>query len=277
MVGDLAEIGRRRLAGAPFEAPGREAYLLLGHVLEWTEAQVLARSDREVEPGAVREFEDLLERRLRGEPVAYLVGRREFYGRDFRVDSRVLIPRPETEHLVEAALALSLGEGAKILDLGTGSGCLAITLGLEMPGASIVAGDLSIAALALARVNARSLEARNVRLLASDLAASVELEGFDLVVSNPPYVGLEEGPTLSPEVRDFEPHVALFSPGEAESVVRRLITELAPLRPGAFLVFEIGHLQSPRVEEVLSTSCFSLEKFIPDYQGIPRTVVARRR
>ena len=276
MIGDLAETGRRRLSQAAFELSSREANLLLGHVLHLTEAQVLARWDSEVEPAAARAFEGLVERRLRGEPVAYLVGSREFYGRDFRVDSRVLIPRPETEHLIEAVLALPLGDKAKILDLGTGSGCMAITLGLELPGATVVAGDLSVAALALASENARTLGARNVRMLGSDLASSVALEDFDLVVSNPPYVGLEEAPALSVEVRDYEPHLALFPPGNAESLIRRLVTELAALRPGAFLAFEIGHLQSGCVLEILSASSFSLLEVVADYQGIPRTVIAER-
>lgn len=276
MVGELAESARRRLADAPFEPPLREATLLLGHVLELSEAQVLARWDREVEPAAARAFEDLLERRLAGEPIAYLTGRREFYGRSFEVDSRVLIPRPETEHLVEAVLALPLGARPKILDLGTGSGCVAATLALELDEASIVAGDLSVAALALATRNARRLRAPNVQLLGSDLATALALESFDLVVSNPPYVGWDEAPALSVEVRDFEPHAALFAPGDAESVLRRLIAELSGLRPGAFLAFEIGHLQGERLPELLEGSSFGLEKTIADYQGIPRIVIARR-
>lgn len=276
MIGELAETGRRRLSQATFELSSREANLLLGHVLDLTEAQVLARWDSEVEPAAARAFEGLVERRLHGEPVAYLIGSREFYGRDFLVDSRVLIPRPETEHLIEAVLALPLAEKARILDLGTGSGCMAITLGLELPGSTVFASDLSVAALALASVNARTLGARNVRMLSSDLATSIAIEHFDLVVSNPPYVGLQEAPGLSIEVRDYEPHLALFPPGNAESMVRRLVTELSTLRPGAFLAFEIGHLQSGQVLEMLDASTFSLHEIIPDYQGIPRTVIARR-
>lgn len=276
MVGDLAAAARRKLAQAPFEVSSREANLLLGHVLELSEAQLLAGWDREVDDEAARAFEDLLERRLRGEPVAYLFGRREFYGREFRVDSRVLIPRPETEHLIEAVLALPLDERPRILDLGAGSGCVGITLALELPGSTVVAGDLSVAALALAAGNARRLGARNVRFLASDLGTAVALDAFDLVVSNPPYVGLEEAPALPIEVREFEPHLALFSPGKAESVIRRLLDELAGLRPGAFLAFEIGHLQSRRVRQLLTRSSFSLEATISDYQGIPRTIVARR-
>ena len=145
---------RRRLAAAPFAPPAREAGLLLAHALGVSEAQVLARHDEDVPAAAADRFLALLERRLAGEPFAYLTGEREFYGRGFRVDRRVLIPRPETEHLVEAALALPLPPGPRILDLGTGSGCLAVTLAAELPAATVVATDLSLAALAVARANA---------------------------------------------------------------------------------------------------------------------------
>src|SRR4029079_11845729 len=138
----LAE-ARPRLAATSFGAPPREALLLLGHVLGLSEAQALARGDSDVPARAEARFRELLERRLTGEPAAYLMGEREFYGRPFFVDSRVLIPRPETEHVVEEALAASLPKRPRILDVGTGSGCLAVTLALEIPGSCVVATDLS--------------------------------------------------------------------------------------------------------------------------------------
>ena len=277
MVRELVENGRKQLLQAPFEVSSREAYLLLGHVLALSEAQILAHWDDEVSPGAESAFRDLLDRRLRGEPAAYLLGRREFYGRAFHVDRRVLIPRPETEHLVETALSLPLGKSPRILDLGTGSGCIAVTLALEHPGSSVVAVDDSIGALALTAKNARDLGASNVRPVASDLAGSLAAGDFDLVVSNPPYVGLEEAAAMSIEVRGFEPHEALFPPGDADSILRRLAVELDGLPSGAFLLFEIGHLQSLRAEEILAASPFALERFVEDYQRIPRVVVARRK
>ncbi|MCP4202179.1 MAG: peptide chain release factor N(5)-glutamine methyltransferase [bacterium] len=276
MIGALVERGRKRLAEAPFEVSRREAYLLLGHVLDLTEAQILARWEDDVNTEAEEAFRDLLDRRLRGEPVAYLLGRREFYGRTFRVDSRVLIPRPETEHLIETALALPLGARPRILDLGTGSGCIAITLALELAGSSVTAVDASVAALVLAARNAQDLGASSVRPMAADLAGSTALDDFDLVVSNPPYVGREEAAAMSIEVRGFEPHQALFPSGDADSLIRRLATELAGLPSGAFLLFEIGHLQSRRAEKILDASAFVLERIVDDYQGIPRVVVARR-
>lgn len=275
MIGELVEMGRNRLAAAPFELSPRESYLLLGHLLELTEAQLLARWTDDVDVSATEAFDSLLERRLRGEPVAYLLGRREFFGRRFSVDPRVLIPRPETEHLIETALALPL-DAPRILDLGTGSGCIAVTLALELPGSSVVAVDKSVGALALARRNARDLGASNVRVLAADLGSSLALDDFDLVVSNPPYVRRDEAAGLSIEVSGFEPHEALFPPGDADSFVRRLAEELASLRSGSFLVFEIGHLQSRQTERILASSAFALERMVEDYQGIPRVALARR-
>ena len=278
MVSELLEHGRKKLSQASFSPPRREANLLLGHVLGLSEAQILARSTEEVSESASQRFIELLGRRVEGEPVAYLLGHREFYGRNFRVDSRVLIPRPETEHLVETVLALPLPRYPKILDLGTGSGCLAATFAAELGDASIVAVDRSPGALELAAVNLRALgQSARVRLLASDLAQSLALESFDIVVSNPPYIGHEERAGLSPEVRDFEPHQALFPPGAADSMIARLITESSSLRSGAFLVFEISHRQSDRVRNLLERSAFELERLVEDYQGIPRIVVARRR
>lgn len=273
-------MARSSLSESAFEPSPREAYLLLGHALGLSETQVMARWDDEVDGGAERQFRELLERRLRGEPVAYLLGRREFYGRSFRVDSRVLIPRPETEHLVELALSLPLPAEPAILDLGTGSGCIAVTLALEIPQATVTAVDISLGALAVARRNARELgdeaSCRRIRFLAGDLAGAIDLDGFDLVVSNPPYVDLADKPSLSSEIHEFEPHLALFSPGGGASTIDRLVSELAGLPPGAHLIFEIGQGQADRVVAAVSGSQFELATLLDDYQGIPRTAVARR-
>src|ERR1700674_4057507 len=245
LLGDLLRDGRRRLGVTAF-APPREAALLLGAVLGLSEAQVMARDDQPVPPGAVRRPPGGRWGRGGGgggggEPVAYLLGEREFYGRSFAVDERVLIPRPETEHLVEAALTLALPPAPRILDVGTGSGCLAVTLALELTGARVVAADLSPAALAVAAGNARRHGvAGRVAVAASDLTAAFDLSRFDLVVSNPPYVDPGDAPALSPEVCNFEPHLALFSPDSGDAVLARLIRECARLRPGVPLVVEIG-------------------------------------
>ncbi|HTQ78729.1 MAG TPA: peptide chain release factor N(5)-glutamine methyltransferase [Thermoanaerobaculia bacterium] len=269
---------RRQLAATPFGAPPREAGLLLGHVLGLSEVQVLTHPERPVADAAAAQFGALLARRLTGEPVAYLLGEREFYGRPFHVDSRVLIPRPETEHVVEAALGLGLPDGARIVDVGTGSGCLAVTLALEVPGAFVVATDLSPGALAVAAGNARrhGVEDR-VHLLAADLMTGLDLAGFDLAVSNPPYIDRSEAPLLSPEVCNFEPHLALFSPDAGDSTLARLFRESEDLPSGAFLVVEIGYGQLDAARRHASASPLQLTAAWKDYSGIPRVLILRRR
>jgi release factor glutamine methyltransferase len=275
----LLREARHELAAAPF-ATRREATLLLGRVLGLSEAQILARGEQAVPAAAAARFRDLVARRLGGEPVAYLLGEREFYGRLFAVDRRVLIPRPETEHVVEAALALPLPAAPRILDVATGSGCLAVTLALELPRSRIVASDLSPAALAVAAGNARRLGADDrLRFVASDLVAAlsaVEVGAFDLVVSNPPYVDLADAATLSPEVCNFEPHLALFSPGRGDTTIGRLCAQCAALRAGSWLVVEIGFGQLEAARRHASASGFEVFEVRPDYAGVPRVVVLRR-
>ena len=269
---------RRRLAAAPFEPAGREALLLMARVLARSEAHVLAHGEDEPEAEAAARFAALLERRLVGEPIAYILGEREFYGRRFSVDPRVLIPRPETEHLIELTLELELPPDPRILDLGTGSGCLAVTLACELPAARLIATDLSPAALAVARANARRHGVENrVRLAAADLALALRLDEFDLVVSNPPYVGLDEAPDLSIDVRDHEPAGALFAPRTPLSVIERLATELGELATGTVVAFEIGAGREEAVGELLADSPLALVGTRSDYAGIPRVVVTKRR
>jgi release factor glutamine methyltransferase len=274
----LAE-ARPRLAATPFGAPPREAALLLGRLLGLSEAQVLAHGEREVPEETAERFRSLLERRLRGEPVAYLLGERELYGRPFAVDSRVLIPRPETEHLVEEALAAPLPERPWILDVGTGSGILAVTLALEIPGARTVGTDLSPGALAVAAGNARRHGVADRALFAgADLAHGLDLSRFDLVVSNPPYIDPQDAPALSPEVVDFEPHLALFAPGSGDSVLARLFALLGVgLRPGIRAIVEIGFGQLEAARRHAEASGLHFAGARPDYAGIPRVAVLERR
>lgn len=291
-IRELLAEAKGLLAAAPFEPPPREAHLLLGLVLGLSEARLLARDAEAVPPDAEEAFRALLARRLAGEPVAYLVGEREFFGRRFRVDARVLIPRPETEHLVETVLALDLPEDARVLDVGTGSGAIAVTLALERPGWRLVATDLSPAALALARINARANALRvppeeegsgpggppGLRLLAADLVTGLRLEAFDLLVSNPPYVALEEAAALSPEVRDFEPHGALFDSGTPPGmgIASLLLERSATLPARAPVVLEIGHGQLDAVRAAAGRHGRRVDRVVPDYAGIPRVVVLTR-
>ncbi|MFL6232132.1 MAG: peptide chain release factor N(5)-glutamine methyltransferase [Thermoanaerobaculia bacterium] len=275
-VGQLLAEARPLLAATPFGASTREARLLLGHVLGLSEARVIARQEDEVPPEAERRFRDLLARRLTGEPVSYLTGEREFWGRSFAVDSRVLIPRPETEHLIEVALAERLPERPWILDMGTGSGILAVTLALEVPGSQVVATDISPGALAVAAANARRLGAR-VSLVNTDLAAGLDLSRFDLVVSNPPYVDRSEIPEMSPEVCSFEPSLALFPPGAGDSLYPRLFAQCGDLRSGVGLAVEIGRGQLEAIRRHARVSGLEIAEVREDYAGIPRTVLLRRR
>jgi release factor glutamine methyltransferase len=277
-VRDLLQEARRLLAATPFGAPTREAGLLLGWVTGFSEAQILAHPERSVDKAVEARFRTLLKRRLTGEPVAYLLGEREFYGRSFDVDRRVLIPRPETEHVVEVALELHLGSGARIVDVGTGSGILAVTLALEIPGSFVVATDLSPGALAVAAKNARRHGVRDrVHLVGTDLLAGLDLSRFDLLVSNPPYIDLAEAPTLSPEVCNFEPHLALFSPGAGDSTLARLFEESAGLPDGTSLVVEIGFGQEEAARRHASASSLQIAGTCKDYRGIPRVLTLRRR
>ncbi len=288
-VDDLLKVAKAHLNATPFQASAREATLLLGHVLGLSEAQIYARNLDEVSEQDQQRFEELLDRRLTGEPVAHLTGEREFYGRPFQVDNRVLIPRPETEHLIEAVLDLQLPERPRILDIGTGSGSIALTLALEFPSARVFATDLSMDALQVFLANRRALGtcapeagqdnlSRRVHPLCSDLATAIDLRGIDLLVSNPPYVEPTAAPELSPEVVDFEPHMALFPPGsDGRAILRRLLSQCLSLRPGTPALFEIGYDQSDWLRnEIASIPELELLKFIPDLSAIERIALLHR-
>lgn len=269
---------RARLAEAEFGPSLREARLLLARTLGWSEARLLAHGRDELDESLLEEFQALLDRRLAGEPIAYILGEKEFYGRIFSVDRRVLIPRPETEHIVEIALQLSLPDEPRMLDIGTGSGCLAVSLLAEIPRSRAVATDLSMAALEVARRNARRHDvAGRMDVVAADLATAIDLSAFDLVVSNPPYIGREEASTLSTEVRDFEPEVALFAGPLSHSVLDRLLETLSRADSGTPLLLEIGSGQAGSLAESADSSAFVLETLHPDLAGIERIAQLRRR
>jgi release factor glutamine methyltransferase len=226
--------------------------------------------------GAVRYYV-LLERRLAGEPMQYITGETEFYGLPFQVNRSVLIPRPETEHLVEKVLALAAGfEKPRILDVGTGSGAIAVALAHELPEAQVAAIDLSAAALAVARGNAeRNGVAGRIRFVEGDLLAPFAGEQFEIVVSNPPYVAESDRAQLDVEVRDYEPGLALFA-GNGLDVYRRLIPDArAALAAGGFLALEIGYGQDEAVAGLLAEAGFKQIEFTADLQGIPRVASAQ--
>jgi release factor glutamine methyltransferase len=209
-----------------------------------------------------------LHQRIKGEPTQYITGRQEFYGREFRVTPDVLIPRPETEHLVEAVLTRS---PETILDIGTGSGAIAVTLALET-NARVSATDISQAALRIAQQNARTLNAR-VEFVACDLGSAFADGSVDLVVSNPPYIPARDRASLQPEVRDHEPALALFGGEDGLAIYRRLIPEAARLlRPGGWLMMELGDAVAVR-EMCAAWTCVEI---LNDLAGIARVLIAKR-
>ncbi|MEJ2086581.1 MAG: peptide chain release factor N(5)-glutamine methyltransferase [Acidobacteriota bacterium] len=274
---DLILEGRERLSNSRLALVPREANLLLAHVMGWTESELLARDDLSPTEAQVQSYRSALSRRARREPIAYILGRKEFYGRTFRVDNRVLIPRPETEHLVEEVLKLQLGSRPTLLDIGTGSGCLAVTLALEIPGSRVIATDLSLAASAVAVQNARNhrVDSR-IDFVAADLTSGLDLQGIDLVVSNPPYIATSAASDLSPEILDFEPHAAIFAGSEGDDLMRRLLDQLRRLRSGVWIVLEIGFDQEARLRDLASGSRYRSVAVSPDYAGRPRVARFRR-
>ncbi|MFZ0393972.1 MAG: peptide chain release factor N(5)-glutamine methyltransferase [Terracidiphilus sp.] len=272
--------GRARLSTGPHcDRAQWDAETLLLHVLDKNRPWLLGHGDDEVTDYNCARYMETLERRSLGEPIQYITGETEFYGLPFRVTRDVLIPRPETEHLVERAIALAGAlQQPRIVDVGTGSSAIAVALSRHLPKAQVTAIDLSPKALAIAMENAaRNGVGERIRFLKGDLLAPVAGEGFDLVVSNPPYVAESERGTLAVEVRDYEPAMALFAGKDGLDVYRRLIPAAHDaLVPGGFLVMEIGCGQAKSVAALFADAGFDAVEFVPDLQGIPRVASARR-
>jgi release factor glutamine methyltransferase len=258
---------------APSTTARRDAELLLMHVTGWSRAELMTHPERELTERQSEHFHAAISRRSRQEPLQHIIGTQEFYGRSFIVNRLVLIPRPETEHLVETVLAIRPAP-RRLLDIGTGSGILAVTLALELPDASVTATDISPAALAVAQQNARGLgAAERIRLVQSDLFEGLREERFDAIVSNPPYVAT--GERLEPQVRDYEPAGALYAGEDGLAIYRRLIPEaFEHLEAGGHLLLEIGHGQRDALHGLLTQSGFMEIGFVDDLQGIPRVVTA---
>jgi release factor glutamine methyltransferase len=272
---------RRRLERAgvlPADAT-LDAEVLARHVLGWDRPRFIARRGEAPPPGFDLLYDRLVLRRSRREPVAYIVGHREFFGREFAVSPAVLVPRPETEVLVEAALErIANVESPRIVDVGTGSGCIAITLALEAPHARVRATDTSAAALDVAQRNARRLGADDQIAFVRESLLDPDSGGpFDLIVSNPPYIATVDRDALPPEVRLFEPGEALFGGADGLAVVRPLVAAAERvLRPGGWLAIEIGAGQANAVSALVETPAWRRLELRQDLQGIPRVALAER-
>jgi release factor glutamine methyltransferase len=277
--------------GSHRERARRDTETLLLHALrknapETNLAWLIAHDGEPLAPDAADAFCNLVERRLFDEPMQYIIGEAEFYGLPFYVNRDVLIPRPETEHLVEKAIAqapkLRL-TGAhpvlRIVDVGTGSGAIAVALAYALPFAETTAIDISAAALDVARGNAARIGfAGRMRFLVGDLLEPVAGEQFDMVVSNPPYVPESDRATLDVEVRDYEPAQALFAGQDGLAIYRRLIpAAFGALVPGGYVLLEIGYGQQEPIHALLKKEGFTGIEFFGDLQGIPRVAMAQRR
>jgi release factor glutamine methyltransferase len=270
---------RLRDAGISSAESDLDARLLAQHALGWTTERFLTDAQAAPPEGFTVSYDRLIARRTTREPLAYIVGHREFWGLDLEVNSAVLIPRPSTELLVEAALDLFPDRTVpiRIADICTGSGCVAVAIAYERPAASVVAADISTSALEVARRNAaRHGVASRVTFTTTDLLDGIE-GSFDAIFANPPYVVQNAGPALQPEVRDHEPEVALFGGHDGLGLISRLVAD-APsrLRSGGYLVFEFGLGQDVEIEALLSEAPqLTLIDTRRDLQGIWRIAVAR--
>ncbi len=258
----------------------REAGALRAHVIGKDRTFLISHAEDFIGENEAERFREVVERRAGGEPAQYIIGSQDFYGRTFRVTPAVLIPRPETELLIEAALEV-MNADAKICDVGTGSGCIAITLLCERNDARAVAIDVSEEALEVARSNARTQSvATRIEFVRSDCftALNPETDLFDLVLSNPPYVSAHMLSGLQREVRDHEPQIAL-SPGEdGLSVIRRLLNDSPRfLRENGYLIMEIGFDQGETVQQLVDENVWILKAIRPDLQCIPRIVVLQKK
>jgi release factor glutamine methyltransferase len=285
---------REALTAAATHIVRRDAETLALHLLHRDRAWLLTHPDTELTPTQLQRLNELTHRRAAHEPLQHLTGVQEFYGLPLRVTPDTLIPRPETEHVVEAAIAWATTQPPekplRILDIGTGTGAIALALATHLPSAEITALDISPAALAIARDNAAALGLTDrITFIESDLLTALSTPQpysllpipcslpFDLIVSNPPYIPLTDATTLAPEVRDHEPHAALFAGDDGLALYRRLIPAAhAALAPDGLLALEFGFGQRDALRLLLQDHPWRDIRFLNDYANIPRVVLANR-
>ena len=271
---------RRQLeaAGIAADAAAIDAEVLARHVLGWDRAQLLSRY-RDAAPAAFNErYQPLVDRRSRREPVAMITGTREFWSRDFAVTPNTLVPRPDTELIVEEALRILPDRASTVIDIGTGSGCLAVTLAAERPQDLVVATDISHEALLVARANARRHQVDGrLQFVRTDLASGLRIQA-DLIVSNPPYVPYRDAGSLPIDVSDYEPAMALFGGRDGLAIIERLLATLTPrLAPHAAFIVEFGDGQEDDVAAAAEREGWQVVRMRRDLQGIARTAVLERK
>lgn len=259
-----------------------EAEVLFTEILNCNRDRLYLNKHLILNKGQSYTISEVLKRRMKGEPMQYILGKAHFYGLEFKVNKDVFIPRPETEILVESVLKLVSSikpqiSRINILDLGTGSGCIAVSLAKYLPNFDIIATDISVEALNIAKENAR-LHGANVHFIVSDLFNNIKPNTFDLIVSNPPYVYTSEFQLLQPEVK-YEPRVALDGGRDGLDFYRRIIAESpAYLKPGGLLIMEMGYQQTGEIEKIFQKSDrFKIIDIIKDYNNIDRIIVAKRK
>jgi release factor glutamine methyltransferase len=278
----LIEWSTNHLAEHGFDEARLHVELLIAYVLNYSRLQLYTNFDKPLTVEELSRFKELFKRRLAHEPLQYIVGESYFMGLPFFVDSRVLIPRPETEHLVERALEAikSLGkENVEVLDIGTGSGNIPIALAKFAPHARLTSMDVSAEALVVARKNAELHEVNSIKFMHADiLSDEPRAEKFDIIVSNPPYIALKEFSSLLPEVRDFEPRIATTDEGDGFKFIRRIArAAIQTLNAGGFLLMEIAYNQSVQARKILEDAGLQETEVFDDFAGIPRILSARKR
>jgi release factor glutamine methyltransferase len=269
-----------RLTAARVPSPRMNAELLLRFTLDVDRAYLYAHPEREISAEEQTRYDEALAQRARGIPAQYITGHQEFWGMDLIVNPAVLIPRPETEHVIETVLQLINGGRAsspvmRIVDVGTGSGCIALALAKELPEAEVHATDVSPAALEVARANAARHQLENrIQFRETDLLQGLEPASFDFVVSNPPYVGESEQDQVQLEVRKFEPRNAVFAGPTGLEIIERLIPQAqSALKPGGWLIMEISGTIAEGVKNLLAS--WRNVQIAKDLQGIPRVASAQ--
>lgn len=254
----------------------RDAEVLLCHALGKPRVYLFTWPDKDLNDTELVQFESSLARRQRGEPVAYILGEKEFWSLSLKVNPSTLIPRPDTELLVETALELLPESARSLIDLGTGTGAIALALGTERPEWSLLALDKSAEAAALAEENRQALKLENVKVLQSDWFEQVQSTGFHAVISNPPYIDPDDEHLSQGDVR-FEPHSALISESEGLSDIQHIVVEAWPrLLEGGWLMLEHGYQQAPRVQELMALQGYGDIHTRKDIAGQPRITLGKK-